>query len=388
MSTSSTRVRTGEFRIRPRVRVAGRPAFQVFGALGALLAAASSVAMAVHAGLSLRVMGAIATAAIAAFLILAMASKILFGQERLTYYHHEIAVTAAAALVIQALRQPVLPYLDITILGIGMFLVFGRVGCFMVGCCHGRPWHWGVHYGREHTREGFPSYLAGVRLFPVQALESIFVFAVVMVGVTLVWRHQPTGSALAWYTISYGLGRFSCEFFRGDAARPYWGGFSEAQWCSVLLMTVTVGAEFSGRLAFHAWHVVVALALPFVMLLVALWRRGDETRKFQILHPHHVSEVAGAIESLRANGRPSASVRIARTSIGLQISAGNIGDEVAALTHFTISRRGAGISRKAALIVADLILQLRRESRRGELIAGGKGVFHLVVRAAGSGVAP
>ena len=26
---------------------------------------------------------------------------------------------------------------DITILGIGMFLVCGRVGCFLVGCSHG-----------------------------------------------------------------------------------------------------------------------------------------------------------------------------------------------------------------------------------------------------------
>ena len=68
------------------------------------------------------------------------------GEERIIYYRHEIAVMVVAALLLWLLRQPLLPYLDVTILGIGMFLTCGRMGCFMVGCCHGRPHDWGVCY--------------------------------------------------------------------------------------------------------------------------------------------------------------------------------------------------------------------------------------------------
>ena len=49
----------------------------------------------------------------------------------------------------QALELPVLPYLDLTCLGLGIFLVCGRQGCLMVGCCHGKPCGWGI--GRQSS---------------------------------------------------------------------------------------------------------------------------------------------------------------------------------------------------------------------------------------------
>jgi hypothetical protein len=71
---------------------------------------------------------------------------------------------------------------------------------------------------------------------------------------------------------------------------------------------------------------------------------------------------------------------VAQTSTGFQISAGNIHGDQHAPAHFTISRHGGHISGKAAANVADLILQLKPESTRRELISGTeKGVFHLVL---------
>src|SRR5439155_22019386 len=97
-------------------------------------------------------------------------------------YHHEIDVMINAALLLWLLGQPLLPYLDLTILGIGMFLACGRVGCLMVGCCHGRPHSWGVRYKQEHADAGFAPYYVGVRLFPIQAVESLWVLSIVIVG--------------------------------------------------------------------------------------------------------------------------------------------------------------------------------------------------------------
>lgn len=91
---------------------------------------------------------ALVMAASFTFLALAMAAKIVPGKETLVYYQHEIAVMITATFLWRMLRQPVLCYLDVTILGVGLFLAFGRVGCLMVGCCHGRPSPWGVCYAR------------------------------------------------------------------------------------------------------------------------------------------------------------------------------------------------------------------------------------------------
>ena len=139
--------------------------------------------------------------------------------------------------------------MDVTILGVGTFLAFGRIGCLMVGCCHGRPCHWGIRYRQEHAEEGFAHYLVGVRLFPIQAVESLFVFAVVMIGAVAVLRGRPSGTAFALYTIGYGFVRFCLEFFRGDTDRPYTLGFSQGQWLSLWLMS---GVASGGTHRTHA----------------------------------------------------------------------------------------------------------------------------------------
>lgn len=109
------------------------------------------------------------TVAVIIFLGMVMATKIITGEERLSYCDHEIVIMVVAALFLWLTHQPILFYLDITILGIGTFLFCGRIGCLMVGCCHGRPYHWGVCYRPEHAAVGFPPYYVGVRLFPIQA---------------------------------------------------------------------------------------------------------------------------------------------------------------------------------------------------------------------------
>ncbi|MGH9759334.1 MAG: prolipoprotein diacylglyceryl transferase family protein, partial [Blastocatellia bacterium] len=190
---------------RPQIQLMGRqkPAFQVLGLSG--LGAATTLALMLtrHRGLSLSAMACLAATAIATFLALVMVTKIITGQETIVYYHHEMAVILTTALLLWLIHQPILPYLDITIIGVGLFLAFGRIGCFMVGCCHGRPSRKGVCYGQAHVDAGFPAYLAGVHLFPIQLAESAWVLLITAIGTAIIWNGWPAGSAFAWYVISY-----------------------------------------------------------------------------------------------------------------------------------------------------------------------------------------
>jgi hypothetical protein len=343
-----------------------------------------------QSGLTLGVMAGIVISAVLTFFGLVMATKIITCKERIIYYHHEIVVMVVTAALLWMLGQPILPYLDVTILSIGIFLVCGRIGCFMVGCCHGRPSGFGVCYREEHAEAGFTHYLVGVRLFPIQAVESLWVFCIAFVGVTFVLRSHPPGEALAWYVVTYDLGRFCFEFLRGDPDRPYYRGFSQPQWISLILMVGVAIAEFFGILPFHTWHIGATIVLAVTMVAISVKRYLQKAAKYQLLHARHIREVAEAMKqasNLEAHdaivfGRDSAPVNIhlGYTSLGIQISSGEISGAAGVIGHYALSCRNGALSEEAARTLSKLILQLKRASGSMEFIKGNRGVFHLLIR--------
>jgi len=372
----------------PEVRLLRRkyPTFQVCGYTGLVLAIALAIIVIRHEDLSFWVLARIIAAAITTFFVLVMGTKILTGEERIIYYHHEIGVMVVSALLLWATRQPLLPYLDITILGIGTFLTFGRIGCLLVGCCHGRPSRWGVRYGDEHAAAGFPSYLVGVRLFPIQAVESFWVLCTVAVGTFFVWSGKAPGTALAWYVVTYDLGRFCFEFARGDADRSYWLGFSQPQWLSLFLTSGIVWAELAGALPVVRWHVAVFILLVAALAAVSMKRHIQATSEFQLLHPRHIKQVANALRSTSTSTERSAVwshgqttvVSIASTSLGIRISGSEAGSGEERMYHYTISAEKE-LTEQAAKLLARLIRRLKGAAGPQRLIAGSQGVFHLLV---------
>jgi hypothetical protein len=362
-------------------------AFLACGKVGLLMAVALGIVLTLHRGLSLPVILALSATSVAALLGQTLIMKVLTGEEELVYYRHEIAIIVVAALTLWLLDQPVWPYLDITILAVGIFLVCGRVGCLMVGCCHGRPHRWGARYSPEHAAAGFTSHYVGIRLFPIQIVESAWVLATVAVGAGMIVGGSAPGEAFAWYVIVYDIGRFSFEFVRGDPGRPYIKGFSEAQWTSVLLMVVILIAEAYGVLPFHAWHWLATGAVAAALIAVAWMRPASGLARHRILHPRHVREVAEALEGMDpAAGAPTAEgtiVLVASTSLGLRLSTGTTNDPAGPVRHYTISWSGGDISAEAARTLADLVLLLKHVSTPSVLTKGSTGAFHLLIGPAG-----
>jgi prolipoprotein diacylglyceryltransferase len=377
--------------VRPEFHMLHRSwfSFQFCGYTGLVLAILLTMTLTLYLGLSLWVMSGVIGTSILTFLGLAMITKIITGEERLVYYHHEIAIMVVAAVFLKIISQPVFPYLDVLILGIGMFLVCGRVGCLMVGCCHGRPNQWGVCYRKEHAAAGFTNYYVGIRLFPVQALESLWVFGVILAGIVFILGGRPSGETLAWYVITYDIGRFCFEFVRGDPARSYHWGFSEAQWTSIVLMCVVVLGELAGTLPFHLWHIVATAGLLLTMLVIALNRKFQGTLKHQLLLPGHIKEVSEAVDLIsnadaqntaiaKGNAAP-VFIPMSCTSLGIQISAGKIHDNKAFIDHYTFSSKKGSMSKETAGTLADLIIQLKHFSGSKELVMKHRGVFHLLI---------
>ena len=94
---------------------------------------------------------------------------------------------------------------------------FGRIGCFMAGCCYGRACSlpWAVNFQDEyaHGLTGVPIHQD---LHPVQAYEAILNFINAFILYRLLRKKKYEGQVFVFYILNYSVIRFFTEFFRGD----------------------------------------------------------------------------------------------------------------------------------------------------------------------------
>jgi len=236
-----------------------------------------------------------------AFLTVVTITQAIVGAERIVFYQTAAAGVVVAAVVATVSGADAARVVDVATMGIGSFLVLGRLGCFAVACCHGRPGRFGVVYGDDHVRVGFWARWRGRRLWPVQLVESTASLVLVVVGLVAGWR-EPGVPALI-YIVAYAAVRFGLELARGDWARPHRLGLSEAQWTAPIT-----------AVACAVWRpgpATIAVALSLVagaMMLVARRRHRE------LFEPPHLRELDRACDVAVRTGER------AETSLGLAVS--------------------------------------------------------------------
>ena len=371
-------------------------AFQFWLYTGWVLAIILAITLSFYLGMSPLIITLCAVAALLSCLILAMAIKIITGEEQYVFYQHAIAVVTAITTLLWLLGQPIIPYLALTVLGLCVVSTVGRLGCFMVGCCHGRPSRWGVRYRQEYADNGFPYYYVGVRLLPTQLLESLWFLVTTSFLILLLLSEKSPVKCFTWGIFAYSTGRFLIEFLRGDPERHYLGGFSEAQWTALALMSLVLWAEFTGGLPFHLAHLIIFTGVMLLMFTACISRLLQPETTHQFFYAPHVGEVAEAIclitdepaaiaphsvWSLPKQRRPQKGVRLICTSLGLRISAGRIEGTGKPTHHYAISQRDGLMTRKTAESLAKLLTRLTQAKGSSELLEGKNGVFHLLINA-------
>ncbi len=131
-------------------------------------------------------------------------------------------------LFIKLSKLSFLTMLDLFVPATALAQGFGRLGCFMNGCCFGRSCDlpWAVKF----------SFLEA-KVHPTQIYESIFCF-LLAVFLYRLWKKKPAVGTVsfAYFTI-YPVGRFIIEFFRGDSNRLFY--LTPAQWVSIVFIVVS-----------------------------------------------------------------------------------------------------------------------------------------------------
>lgn len=142
----------------------------------------------------------------------------------------------AALLYCKKRKIPFLNYLDCAAPSIALAQGFGRIGCFLAGCCYGAPMDSPISITFTHSAYA-PNHIP---LFPSQLVSSAFDFVHFFVLCALLKRNKQPGKIGAFYLIFYSIGRFIIEFFRGDLERGNVGTLSTSQFISVFVMIVGI----------------------------------------------------------------------------------------------------------------------------------------------------
>lgn len=132
-------------------------------------------------------------------------------------------IVSVSAVIIYLRRKqlPLAKTADFIITAVPLGHALGRIGCFLAGCCHGKPttMPWGVVFNDPHTLVA--PELVGVPVHPTQLYESLGNFILFFLLHKLYQKPHKDGSVVLAYVACYSLMRFIIEFFRGD----YRGGF-------------------------------------------------------------------------------------------------------------------------------------------------------------------
>ena len=152
-------------------------------------------------------------------------------------------------------RQRNADYIKIYAVLIPFCHAFGRIGCYLAGCCYGKPYSGFLAIPSENVAFGKPE---DISYFPIQLVEAVFLFAISAFIYFFTSKYQQSRMANSAaknanpffiYLFLYSLIRFILEFFRGDSVRGILScGLSISQAVSLILFILS-----SSYILFKIW---------------------------------------------------------------------------------------------------------------------------------------
>lgn len=138
------------------------------------------------------------------------------------------------------IRIPVIGMLDVMAIVTCIVHGFGRIGCFMAGCCYGTPTD--SIFGVIFTDTKCQAEPLNIPLHPTQLYEATLIFTIMIAQWINQSRKKFDGQFFLLYLITYAFGRAGLELFRGDTQR----GFivkdilSNSQFISLIVIAVAI----------------------------------------------------------------------------------------------------------------------------------------------------
>jgi len=151
----------------------------------------------------------------------------------LVFYGGFLAALGAGIVYLWRKRVSIPKVMDTIAPSLMLGLGFGRIGCFLNGCCFGHitKMPWGVRFPREsfawfhQLNEGRITEEASRSLpvHPTQIYSSIAAFLLTLVLLKFAPHKRHDGEVFLLLAILYSATRFTIEIFRADPPPTAWG---------------------------------------------------------------------------------------------------------------------------------------------------------------------
>jgi len=161
-----------------------------------------------------------------------------FWEGGVTFYGGFFGAILASWYYCKKNKLSLLRLFDFLITYVALGQVFGRIGCFLAGCCHGlpteMPWGIAVTHMESVTRP------LGIALHPTQLYQSLWNLLTFIILFYKAKNKKFIGENILIYGIVYSVGRSIVEIFRGDSVRGFLieNYISTSQAISIILIVV------------------------------------------------------------------------------------------------------------------------------------------------------
>lgn len=159
----------------------------------------------------------------------------VLGSEGFVVYGGISAGVIAAIVYCRIKKLSFLEYFDLLVPSVALAQGFGRIGCFLAGCCYGRETTCalGVVFPQNSLA---PS---GIKLLPTQLFSAAGDFFILGILLWYSKRAKHRGDVGILYMMLYAIGRFFLELLRNDD-RGAIGAFSTSQWISIGILILAI----------------------------------------------------------------------------------------------------------------------------------------------------
>lgn len=124
-----------------------------------------------------------------------------------------VAAVLSGVIYLRRRRLEVLKFADVFSAPLALGIFFGRIGCFLNGCCFGKACSaaWAVEFPPDSPAG---TVMGSLPLHPTQLYSAIIALVIWMVLHALENRRRPDGFLAAVFLVLFGAGRFFVDFFR------------------------------------------------------------------------------------------------------------------------------------------------------------------------------
>lgn len=151
----------------------------------------------------------------------------------LSYYGGFILALLVSIFYIRGKKLSVAKISDIVAPSVMLGFSIGRIGCFLAGCCFGKPTSlpWGVTFP-----EGSLAWmeLGSQKIHPTQIYDSILLFSIFIILIAVRKYMKFPGQLFLFSVIIYSVSRFSIDFLRYYSPEERVGSLADSQVISII----------------------------------------------------------------------------------------------------------------------------------------------------------